>query len=107
MKLILAIISDEDAKDCIATLNKGRFSVTRLATTGGFLSKKNTTLLVGCDDDKVEKAIELIGSECKTRKQAIPSTVSLDVNNLVSFPMEVEVGGATIFVVDVDQFKRL
>ena len=107
MKLILAIVSDEDAKPCTAALNKARFSVTRLATTGGFLSKRNTTLLIGCDEDKVEQAIELIGSECKTRKQAVPTTVSLDVNSMMSFPMEVEVGGATVFVLDVEQFKKL
>lgn len=107
MKLILAIISDEDVKPCTATLNKNKYSVTRLATTGGFLSRKNTTLLVGCDDDKVDNVIELIGSESKTRRQAVPSTVSLDMNSMVSFPMEVEVGGATIFVLDVEQFKKL
>lgn len=107
MKLIIAIISTDDTKACISSLNKASYHVTRLATTGGFLSSGNTTLLIGCDNNEVDKAIEIIGSESKRRKEAVPSTISSDMSNLVSYPIEVEVGGATIFVLDVDQFKKL
>ena len=108
MKLILAIISNDDAKACTASLNKANFHVTRLATTGGFLSSGNTTLIIGCDDKEVDSAIEIIGSESKRRKEAIPTTImSSDIGNLAAYPMEVEVGGATVFVLDVDQFKKL
>lgn len=107
MKLILAIISDDDSKACTAALNKASFHVTRLATTGGFLSAGNTTLIIGCDDKEVDRAIEIIGSESQRRKEAVPSAISGDMANLVSYPVEVEIGGATIFVLDVDQFKKL
>ena len=107
MKLILAIISDDDSKACTAALNKASFHVTRLATTGGFLSAGNTTLIIGCDDKEVERAIEIIGSESQRRKEAVPSAIAGDMANLVSYPVEVEIGGATIFVLDVDQFKKL
>jgi len=107
MKLILAIISDDDAKSCTAALNKARFHVTRLATTGGFLSAGNTTLIIGCDDKEVESAIDIIGSQSKRRKEAIHSALAGDMGTLASFPVEVEIGGATIFVLDVDQFKKL
>ena len=59
MKLILAIISTDDTKACISALNRASFHVTRLATTGGFLSSGNTTLIIGCEDREVEKAIEI------------------------------------------------
>ena len=107
MKLILAIISNNDAKSCTAALNKASFHVTRLATTGGFLSSGNTTLIIGCDDSEIEKAIGIIGEESQRRKEAVPSTIAGDMAGLASFPVEVEIGGATIFVLDVDQFKKL
>lgn len=107
MKLIMAIISNDDAKACTQSLNKASFHVTRLATTGGFLSAGNTTLIIGCEDEEVNKAIEIIGSESKRRKEAVPTSLSLDMAGLSSFPVEVEVGGATIFVLNVDQFVKL
>ena len=107
MKLILAIISTDDTKACISAVNKASYHVTRLATTGGFLSSGNTTLIIGCEDREVERAIEIIGSESQRRKEAVPTTVNSDVSSLVSYPIEVEVGGATIFVLNVDNFMKL
>ena len=88
-------------------MNKANFSVTRLATTGGFLRAGNTTIIVGTEDDKVEKAIEIIGNESKRRTEIVPSTASYDIGRYASFPVEVQVGGATIFVLDVEQFIKI
>ena len=107
MKLILAIVSNDDSSAVSTALTKGGFSVTRLATTGGFLRAGNTTIIVGCEDEKVDKAIELIGSESKRRTEIVPSTASYDIGRYASFPVEVQVGGATIFVLDVEQFIKL
>ncbi|MBQ4343289.1 MAG: cyclic-di-AMP receptor [Erysipelotrichaceae bacterium] len=107
MKLILAIVSNDDSSAVSSALTKASFSVTRLATTGGFLRAGNTTIIVGCEDEKVEKAIELIGSESKRRTEIVPSTASYDIGRYASFPVEVQVGGATIFVLDVEQFIKL
>lgn len=107
MKLVLAIVSNDDASNVSAALTKVNFSVTRLATTGGFLRAGNTTLIVGCEDDLTEKAIELIGQESKRRTEIVPSTASYDIGRYASFPVEVQVGGATIFVIDVAQFIKI
>ena len=107
MKLILAIVSNDDSADVSSALNSNSFSVTKLATTGGFLSIGNTTLIVGCEDDKVEKAIEIIGNESKRRTEIAPSATSFLSGEFVSMPVEVTVGGATIFVLDVNQFVKL
>ena len=107
MKLILAIVSNDDASSVTASLTKENFSVTRLATTGGFLRAGNTTIIVGTDDDKVEPCIEIIGSESKRRTEIVPSTASYDIGRYASFPVEVQIGGATIFVLDVEQFHKL
>ena len=107
MKLILAIVSNDDSSSVSSALTKNNFSVTRLATTGGFLRAGNTTIIVGTEDDKVEKAIEVIGNESKRRTDIVPSTASYDIGRYASFPVEVQVGGATIFVIDVEQFYKL
>ena len=107
MKLILAIVSNDDASAVSSALTAESFSVTRLATTGGFLRAGNTTMIVGTEDDKVEHCIEIIGNESKRRTEIVPSAASYDIGRYASFPVEVQVGGATIFVLDVEQFHKL
>ncbi|MCI5802072.1 MAG: cyclic-di-AMP receptor [Oscillospiraceae bacterium] len=107
MKLILAIVSSDDSSVVSAALTKAGFSVTKLATTGGFLMSGNTTFIIGTDDEKVDEVIEVIGRHSKKRKQMVPSSASYGVGMYTSFPVEVTVGGATIFVMDVEQFKKL
>ena len=107
MKLILAIVSNDDASAVTSALTKNNFYMTRLATTGGFLRAGNTTLIVGTEDDLVEKCIEIIGSEAQKRTEIVPTTASYDIGRYASFPVEVQIGGATIFVLDVEQFIKL
>ncbi len=107
MKLILAIVSNDDASSVSAALTKENYSVTRLATTGGFLRAGNTTMIVGTEDDKVNHCIEIIGNESKRRTEIVPSTASYDIGRYASFPVEVQVGGATIFVLNVEDFRKL
>ncbi len=109
MKLIIAIVQDEDASRLISNLMSEGFGVTKLATTGGFLRSGNTTLLVGVEDDKFEGAMKVIERVCKSRKQiaASPSPVSGTMGVYVPYPVEVMVGGATIFVLNVEQFVKI
>ena len=108
MKLIVAIVQDEDASRLVNNLMSEGFGVTKLATTGGFLRAGNTTLLIGVDDAKFDEAMGIIERVCKSRKQmaSAPSTVG-GVSGMYSpFPIEVTVGGATVFVLTVDQFMK-
>ena len=107
MKLILAIVSNEDSSKVSSSLTKSRFSVTKLATTGGFLMSGNTTFLIGVADEKVDEVIKIIGEHSKKRTQMVPSSASYGVGMYSSYPIEVTVGGATIFVVDVERFEKL
>ncbi|MGL5978448.1 MAG: cyclic-di-AMP receptor [Erysipelotrichaceae bacterium] len=107
MKLILAIISKDDSHEVTNVLTKANFQVTKLASTGGFLRSGNTTIIVGCEDELVEQAIALIGEKSSSRMEVISTATSYDMSNLVTFPIEVKVGGATIFVINVDQFLKL
>lgn len=109
MKLIIAIVQDDDAGDLIDVLTEENFRVTKLATTGGFLKAGNTTLMIGVDEKDVDKVLATIEEECKTRDQVIasPSPVDGATGVYVPYPIDVEVGGATIFVVDVDKFIKI
>mgnify|MGYP001764603936 CR=1 FL=1 len=107
MKLILAIVSNDDAHSVTNALNKADFIVTRLSTTGGFLRAGNTTLIIGTEDELVDKCIDVIGEESKRRTEIVPSTASYDIGRYASFPIEVQVGGATIFVMDVEKFLKV
>ena len=109
MKLIIAIVQDEDASRLVSNLMNEGFGVTKLATTGGFLRAGNTTLLVGVDDEKFDSAMAVIEKVCKSRKQIAtsPSPVAGTTGVYVPYPIEVMVGGATIFVLNVEQFVKM
>ena len=109
MKLIVAIVQDEDAGRLVSELMDKGFGVTKLATTGGFLRAGNTTLLVGVDDEKFDGAMAVIEKICKSRKQIATAPTSMTgVNGVYSpYPIEVMVGGATIFVLNVEQFTKI
>ena len=107
MKLIMAIISGDDSSKVSRALTKSNFSVTKLATTGGFLMSGNTTFLIGTEDDKVEEVVEILRKNSKTRKQMVPTSASYGVGMFSSMPIEVQVGGATVFIMDVAQFIKL
>ena len=107
MKLIIAIINHDDAKAVTQALTRSGFSSTKLATTGGFLMAGNTTILVGVDEEKVSEAIAVIKECSHARSEIIPTTTEPPHGYYPGIPVEVTVGGATIFVVDIERFERV
>ena len=106
MKLIMAIVNNDDSSVVANQLTSGGYSVTKLATTGGFLKAGNTTFIVGVNDDQVKNVISIISSHSKKRTQLLPATNSFTPGPFPSVPVEVQVGGATIFVMNVEQFEK-
>lgn len=107
MKLVMAIINADDSHTVISELTQNKFQVTRLATTGGFLKTGNTTIIVGVEADKVDEVLAIINEHSHSRKQMIPSTSELGMGFFPSVPVEIAVGGATIFVMDVERFEKI
>ena len=111
MKLVLAIVQDDDAIDLIEELTEKDYRVTKLATTGGFLKSGNTTLMIGVEEKVVKDVVKVIEDVCKKRKEMVstptPSTIGSGSGMYMPYPIEVEVGGATVFVLDVDQFYKV
>ena len=107
MKLVLAIVSNDDSGMVSAALTREGFSVTKLATTGGFLMAGNTTFIVGTDNDKGDQVIDIVSKQSSRRTQVVPSTTSMEAGMYSSFPVEVTVGGSTIFVLDVERYEKV
>lgn len=106
MKLIIAIVHSDDAQAVTTEISRAGYSATKLSTSGGFLRAGNTTLLIGVDEDQVDEVIALIGKKAHSHKQVITSPAASE-GAVKSVPLEVNVGGATVFVVDVDKFVKL
>lgn len=108
MKLIVAIINNDDANAVMSGLTKAGYTATRLNTSGGFLRSGNITLLVGVEAKKVDDVVNIIGEHSSQRKKITPvNTTYIGESMLTSMPVEVTVGGATIFVIDVEQFYKI
>ena len=107
MKLVLAIVNNEDSAIASSALTQEGFFVTKLSTTGGFLMVGNTTLLIGTMDDKIDKIKEILSKYCSNENRRILySSLGRNVKN-DSLPEDVTVGGATIFVLGVEDFSKL
>ncbi|MDO5715382.1 MAG: cyclic-di-AMP receptor [Tissierellia bacterium] len=107
MKLIISIVQDVDADSLIEHLTESGFRVTKMSSTGGFLKSGNTTLLTGVNDEDFDKVMALIEENSKTRE--VTRTIqpmNIPGQAMVPVPLKVKVGGATIFVLNVEQYKR-
>ena len=110
MKIIYAIVSSDDGNRVTDVLTDHHFSVTRLATTGGFLQKGNATLMIGTDEEQVDHAIKLIRETCGKRQKITCDIPAPNIGSIsagyVMMPVSVELGGATIFVTDVERYEK-
>lgn len=108
MKLLVAVVQDQDSYSLRNALVKEGFRATKLASTGGFLKAGNTTFLIGVEDDKVERVMQIISKNCEAREQMISpvSPIGGNTESYLPYPIEVQVGGATVFVLDVEDFRQ-
>ncbi|WP_027964429.1 cyclic-di-AMP receptor [Halalkalibacillus halophilus] len=108
MKLILAIVQDKDSNRLSDALAESDFQSTKLSSSGGFLKEGNTTLMIGCREDKVDDALEVIRDNCSHREQMVApiSPMGGNADSYIPKPVKVEVGGATVFVLPVDSFHQ-
>jgi uncharacterized protein YaaQ len=109
MKLVIAVVQGEDAQRTVEALTMAGISSTRVSSTGGFLQQGNVTILVGIEEAKVPDTLRIIRQNCRERSRYLtPVMPSAEPNDFLSaFPVEVQVGGATVFVVPVDSFEKI
>lgn len=108
MKLVVAVVQDKDSNRLSNALVKEGFRATKLASTGGFLRAGNTTFMIGTEDERVQEALGVIKSNCKIREQLVTpvSPMGGTTDSYIPFPVEVQVGGAAVFVLPVERFEH-
>ena len=106
MKLVIAIVQDEDTPALTEALVAAGYRFTKVSTTGSFLRTGNTSLLIGVEDSAVPAVMGVLRRTCRRRTQvAVPYSPALEPG-LLYMPenFEVEVGRAVVFVIDVERF---
>ena len=109
MKLVVAIVHNEDAGALVDALLDKEFRATRVSSSGGFLKRSNATIFLGVEEGEVEEVIAIIRETCTSRTQVVnPMPPIMEPGEFyMPYPVEVEVGGATVFVLPVERFERL
>ena len=108
MKLVYAIVHRDDSGLLSNTLRDKGYPSTLISTTGGFLREGNATFMIGVEEDKLEGVLAIIKQSCKTRTQLVnPMPPVMEPGELyLAQPVEVQVGGAVVFVVNVERFEK-
>lgn len=108
MKLIIAIVQSDDAGALSDALREANFSSTLVSSTGGFLREGNGTLFIGVEDNQIDAAMKVIKENCTTRTQFVnPMPPVMEPGELyMPPPVEVQVGGAVVFVANVERFEK-
>lgn len=108
LKMIIAIVQDQDTPGLIEDLTDNDFRVTRLSSTGGFLKAGNSTLLIGVEEEEMDEAIRIIEVNCRTREMTTSlMTSGMPGDTYIPYPVQVKVGGATLFILDVDEHIKI
>ncbi len=107
MKLLFAIIQNDDNKPLTRALVEKQISVTRIASTGGFLRGGNTTLMIGVEDDRYEDALAVIKEKSSRRHTVVVPVTGLPYSvNGAAMPLKIVIGGATVFTIDVAEYHK-
>lgn len=108
MKLLVGIVNNDDANELLNEMNKLSFQATKLSTSGGFLKTGNVTFLVGVEDERVDELISVFESCCSRRTQMVPTAPPFIGEGFLSAtPVEITIGGATIFILDIEKFLKI
>ena len=102
------IVNSDDERRLVEALTVAGYRATTISTTGGFLRQGNATIFVGTEDENVPQVLQLIRENCHTRSQFVnPMPPVMEPGEMyMPAPTEVQLGGATVFVLDVSQFER-
>ena len=109
VKLVVAIVHNEDAGALVDALLDKDYRATRLHSSGGFLKQSNATVVLGVEDDSIDAVLDIIRDTCHARSQVVnPMPPIMEPGEFfMPYPLEVEVGGATVFVLPVERFERI
>jgi uncharacterized protein YaaQ len=107
-KLLIIVVSPNDGERLMQQLVRDGVPATRIGSTGGFLSRGSSTIISGVPVSQVEPVLDLIRRICPIRTELAPSqTLPLVGTAATGPPIEVRIGGAIVFVLDIERFERI
>lgn len=109
MKLVVAIVHDNDAGKLSKALVEDDYRTTQLKSTGNFLREGRTTFLIGVEDESVDAVMSVIQANCETRERMVTTLNPMAALAFAAYPgqpIKVAVGGYTVFVLDVEAFHK-
>jgi uncharacterized protein YaaQ len=108
LKLVIIIAADADADRLMKALIQGGYPATKVSSTGGFLHRGNATILSGVEASEVDEVVSMVRAECHARTELVPvqTLPFFGEGTALSEPVEVRVGGAIVFVVNVERFEK-
>lgn len=110
MKLLFAFVQNEDVKTLTRALIKCDINVTRISSSGGFLSSGNSTLLIGVEESELQSTLDIIQEHSHKRGTAVAAQTIPSVSSIqgvaTPLPISITIGGATVFVVDAENFYK-
>lgn len=107
MKLVVAIINNDDSQKVLLEIGRAGLYATKLSTTGTFLRAGNLTLLMGVEDDRLDETLDILRNNCSKREEITSALPGYVTEIMPSVPVRITVGGATVFVLDVEQFHKM
>ncbi len=111
-KLVLAVLQEDDYDETVSALNYHGFFVTKLSSSGGFLKKKNVTILVGVEASRYVELMDLLRGRAGKRKRIVYSAPTIlpggGIESIpAAIPVQVETGGATVFTLSLDGLEKI
>ncbi len=109
MKLVVAVVQGKDAEALLSALTEAGHRATQINSAGGFLRESNVTLLIGVQDSAVVDVLRIIRENCHSRTRFVnPLMPIMEPGEFyVPNPVEILIGGATVFVLAVSRFERV
>lgn len=109
MKLIFAVVQGKDADNLRSALLDAGYRTTQINSAGGFLRESNATFLIGVDNDRVADVLRIVKQTCYTRTQYVnPLLPIMEPGEFyMPNPVEVQVGGAAVFICNVNRHERI
>jgi uncharacterized protein YaaQ len=105
-KLLIAVVHQDDAGQLVDALRGAEIRVTEVLSRGGFLQARNAMLYIGVEDEQVPAAMKLIEENCRSRVQEVAAD-PLGALEASFLPTQVTHGGATVFVVPIEEIRRI
>ena len=108
MKLVVAFIQDYDCDRLLQSITNAGLSATKISSMGGFLRTRNTTVMIGVENHDLPTCLRILEQSCRSREEVqLDPSVSVYAEWYAAGVHEVTIGGAVVFVLNVDRFLRM